>query len=170
MAQAVQDIRPIDPAPGVKRLDAKKAALQRRLVLAVTVIPFAGFLWAVIHFWGSGLSVADATIGLSFYLFTGFGVTVGFHRYFTHRSFETNRFLRGSWPLQDRWRCRDRSSSGSPTTGGITRSPTDPATRTHHTSRTGQACAASSRVCGMPTWGGSSRTSRLLLVAGPPTC
>ena len=29
------------------------------------------------------------------YALTGFGVTVGFHRYLTHRSFKTSRWLRG---------------------------------------------------------------------------
>jgi stearoyl-CoA desaturase (delta-9 desaturase) len=37
----------------------------------------------------------DAGIALAFYVFTGLGITVGFHRLFTHRSFETNRFMTG---------------------------------------------------------------------------
>jgi stearoyl-CoA desaturase (delta-9 desaturase) len=82
--------------PGVSRFDEKRAALQRRLVLAVTVIPFAGFIVAVYALWGTGLSVAAASIALAFYVFTGLGVTVGFHRYFTHQSFETNAFVRGA--------------------------------------------------------------------------
>ena len=95
MARAAQDRPPI-AIPGVKLLDAKRAALQRRLVLVVTVVPFAGFIWAVVSFWGHGLSAVDAGIALAFYLWTGFGVTVGFHRYFTHRAFETNGFVRAT--------------------------------------------------------------------------
>ena len=59
MAQAAGTARP-NPIPGVKRLDEKRAALQRRLVLVVTIVPFAGFIWAVASFWGRGLSRADA--------------------------------------------------------------------------------------------------------------
>ena len=93
MAQAVQEMK--QPIPGVKRLDEKTANLQRRLTLLVTIVPFAGFIWAVIHFWGHGLSGTTAAIALSFYLFTGFGITIGFHRLFTHGAFETPRFMRG---------------------------------------------------------------------------
>ena len=92
MARALTDTA--GPVAGVKRLDDRTAALQRRLVLFVTIVPFAGFIYAAAVFWGRGLSPADAGIALAFYLFTGFGVTIGFHRYFTHQSFETNRFLR----------------------------------------------------------------------------
>ena len=94
MAQVLEGLR--GAVPGVTRFDERRATLQRRLVLAVTVIPFAGFLAAVYLLWGSGLTVAAAAIALGFYVFTGLGVTVGFHRYFTHRSFETNAFVRAA--------------------------------------------------------------------------
>ena len=94
MGQVIDAPRPATEVPGVRRLDEKTAALQRRLVLAVTVIPFIGFVWAVIHYWGNGLSLVDVTIALAFYLFTAFGITVGYHRYFTHHSFDTTRSVR----------------------------------------------------------------------------
>jgi stearoyl-CoA desaturase (Delta-9 desaturase) len=80
---------------GVRTLDEKRVRLQRRLVLVVTVVPFLGFVAAVFVMWGRGLSATDAVIGLLFYLFTGLGVTVGFHRYATHQSFETTPAVRG---------------------------------------------------------------------------
>ena len=95
MARAAETALP-KPIPGVKLLDAKRAALQRRLVLVVTIVPFAGFIWAVVSFWGRGLSGVDAGIALAAYLWTGFGITIGFHRYFTHRAFETNHFVRAT--------------------------------------------------------------------------
>jgi stearoyl-CoA desaturase (delta-9 desaturase) len=82
--------------PGVSKFDAKRATLQRRIVLAVTVIPFVGFIGAVYALWGSGLTATAAAIALAFYVWTGLGITVGFHRYFTHQSFETNDFVRGA--------------------------------------------------------------------------
>jgi stearoyl-CoA desaturase (delta-9 desaturase) len=99
MTQAASPTGRIEGVPGVRRLDARRAALQRRLVLLVTVVPFVGFVWAVIALWGNGLSMTDAVIALAFYFWTGFGVTIGFHRYFTHQSFETNRFMRATFAI-----------------------------------------------------------------------
>lgn len=80
--------------PGVKLLEAKQARLQRRLVLVVTIVPFVGFLAAVWTLWGTGLSMTDASIFLAAYCFTGLGVTIGFHRLFTHKSFEATSWFR----------------------------------------------------------------------------
>ena len=81
--------------PGVRHSDPGAAGLQRRLTVVVTVVPFLGFAWAVWSLWGQGLSALDGSIFLAFYLLTGLGVTIGFHRLFTHRSFETGPFMRG---------------------------------------------------------------------------
>jgi stearoyl-CoA desaturase (Delta-9 desaturase) len=75
--------------PGVRAIDPSAARLQRRLTLVVTIVPFIGFAWAVWSLWGHGLSALDGSIFLAFYLFTGLGVTIGLHRLFTHRSFQT---------------------------------------------------------------------------------
>lgn len=74
---------------GVRELDDSSVGLQRRATLIATVVPFVGFLVAVISLWGRGISATDLGIFLVFYAFTGLGVTVGFHRLFTHRSFKT---------------------------------------------------------------------------------
>ena len=76
-------------------MDESRAALQRRLVLIVTIIPFVGLIVAAFTLWGHGLSVTDVAIAAAFYVFSGLGITIGFHRYFTHQGFETNRFMRG---------------------------------------------------------------------------
>src|SRR5688500_7616209 len=80
--------------PGVKPMTPRQERLQRIVVLILTVLPLAGFAFAVVSFWGGGLSLLNAGIGLAFYLFTGFGVTVGFHRLFTHQSFVARRPLK----------------------------------------------------------------------------
>jgi stearoyl-CoA desaturase (delta-9 desaturase) len=81
-----------EPAPqrvqGTLVLEDKEVRLQRRIVLIVTLLPFLGFVGALVTMWGWGISLTDFTIFLGFYLFTGFGLTVGYHRLFTHRSFE----------------------------------------------------------------------------------
>lgn len=97
MAQVLADRgEELPVVPGVSVLDEKQARLQRRLVLAVTIVPFAGLVLAVWGLWGRGLHPVDASLFLGFYAFTGLGVTIGFHRLFTHRSFETRRWVRGA--------------------------------------------------------------------------
>jgi stearoyl-CoA desaturase (delta-9 desaturase) len=79
---------------GVVPLDDKGVRFQRRAVLVATIIPFVGFVLAVLSLWGRGLSGVDFGIFLVTYALTGLGITVGYHRLFTHRSFDTGRALR----------------------------------------------------------------------------
>jgi stearoyl-CoA desaturase (delta-9 desaturase) len=61
---------------------------------AFIVIPFVCLVVAVPVAWGGWLSWRDAVIFLFFYLASGMGITVGFHRYFTHKSFKPSRALK----------------------------------------------------------------------------
>ena len=95
-------------APGVALMSERQERLQRIVIIVLTVLPLAGFAFAVFTFWGAGLSLLDAGIALAFYLFTGYGITVGYHRLFTHQSFEARRSLKiilaiaGSMAVQGR--------------------------------------------------------------------
>ena len=60
----------------------------------MVVVPFLALLAAVPFAWGWGVSWLDLSVGLMFNLVSGFGVTVGFHRHFTHGSFKAVRWLR----------------------------------------------------------------------------
>src|ERR1700683_3312907 len=78
-----------DPLPSVA------LRIMRLTVAAVLVAgPFAGLAVAVWLLWGRGVGLADIGLAVFFYLLTGFGVTVGFHRCFTHRSFSARPALR----------------------------------------------------------------------------
>ena len=79
---------------GVRDLEPEEAVGQRRLVLFLTILPFVGVITAAVMLWGTGLSLVDAGLFTVFYLFTGLGITIGFHRLFTHRSFKPNRALK----------------------------------------------------------------------------
>jgi stearoyl-CoA desaturase (Delta-9 desaturase) len=81
--------------PGTIDLDDKSVGLQRRVVLLLTAGPFVGLIAALWLLWGRGFSYPDLGIFLGLYLFTGIGITIGFHRLFTHRSFETKAWLKG---------------------------------------------------------------------------
>jgi stearoyl-CoA desaturase (Delta-9 desaturase) len=55
------------------------------------VLPFVGFLAAVVLLWNSWVDWTDLGIFAVMYLICGFGVTVGFHRMLTHRGFQTHK-------------------------------------------------------------------------------
>lgn len=61
---------------------------------AFVAVPFAALAAAVPVAWGWGLSWRDVLIALVMYAVTGHGVTVGFHRYFTHHGFKAPGWLR----------------------------------------------------------------------------
>src|SRR5947209_7983896 len=65
-----------------------------RIVTLIAVVgPFLGLLTAAILLWGWGFHWAELGLLSALYALTALGVTVGFHRLFTHRSFETNRVI-----------------------------------------------------------------------------
>ena len=72
---------------GTIRMTARELRFQRRLTLLFTVIPLFGVGFAIWRLWGVGISGVDFGLFLGFYLATGLGITVGYHRLFTHRSF-----------------------------------------------------------------------------------
>jgi stearoyl-CoA desaturase (Delta-9 desaturase) len=86
------DERPTSaPKPVVE--GTKKRGEQIVLYLVV-LLPFLAFLTAVPVAWGWGLGWTDVALFLAFYIPSGLGITVGYHRLFTHSSFKANRPLR----------------------------------------------------------------------------
>ena len=72
-----------------------KAKWEQWALLAFIIIPFLAVLAAIPFAWGFGwIGWTDVVIGLIFYVIAGFGITVGFHRYFTHGAFKAKRPLR----------------------------------------------------------------------------
>jgi stearoyl-CoA desaturase (delta-9 desaturase) len=67
---------------------------QRTLVGVFVVVPLLALIAAIPLAWGWGLGWHDVVIALVFYWLSGLGVTVGFHRYFTHGSFKAKTGLR----------------------------------------------------------------------------
>jgi stearoyl-CoA desaturase (Delta-9 desaturase) len=59
--------------------------------LGAVVIPFLATLAAILLFWNRVVSVTDLTIMAVLYVITAGGITVGFHRMLTHRSFRTHK-------------------------------------------------------------------------------
>ena len=62
--------------------------LEKRVNLLAVVVPFAATLAAIALLWYSVVSMRDLAILGAMYVVTGLGITVGFHRLLTHRSFQ----------------------------------------------------------------------------------
>jgi stearoyl-CoA desaturase (delta-9 desaturase) len=63
-------------------------ALERRITVAAVIVPFLGFLAAIVLLWGGLVTGRDLAIFAAMYVVVGFGVTIGYHRLLTHRSFD----------------------------------------------------------------------------------
>jgi stearoyl-CoA desaturase (Delta-9 desaturase) len=86
----VPNVEPIHPA-----LASDRQSIATRLAtLTAVVVPFLALLSAPLLLWGWGFGWVDFGLLLGMYLLTALGITVGFHRLFTHKSFETNCVVR----------------------------------------------------------------------------
>jgi stearoyl-CoA desaturase (delta-9 desaturase) len=69
------------------------SGLDRFLVGLFVAVPLLAVLAAIPLAWGWGLGWHDIVIAFVFYVVTGMGITMGFHRHFTHSSFKAARPL-----------------------------------------------------------------------------
>jgi stearoyl-CoA desaturase (delta-9 desaturase) len=83
------------PAAGPKPvLDGRRGNAPQIAVYVFVILPLLALLAAIPFAWGWGLGWTDVAIAAVFYVVSGLGITVGFHRYFTHSSFKAKRPLR----------------------------------------------------------------------------
>ena len=82
------------PLPGDVQPVANET-LDRIITGFVTVVPFVAIGVAGWQVWGNALHWSDVALFVGMYVFTGLGITVGFHRHLTHRAFKTHGWLRG---------------------------------------------------------------------------
>lgn len=95
MSTTLLDPPPAAPNAGPKPLTEGTQSPGILIALwSFVVIPFLALIAAVPVAWGGWLSWTDAAIGAVWYVVAGLGITVGFHRYFTHGSFKAKRWLR----------------------------------------------------------------------------
>ena len=87
--------QPTTAASGPKPLtDAEQTTGILIALWAFVTVPFLALIAAVPVAWGGWLSWTDAAIALVWYVVSGLGITIGYHRYFTHGSFKAKRWLR----------------------------------------------------------------------------
>ncbi len=85
---------PAAQALGRPLLDAPQTLAAAITMWAFVIAPQLCLLAALPLLWGRYLSPLDVVLAAVFYCVSGFGVTVGYHRCFTHRAFKAHRGLR----------------------------------------------------------------------------
>jgi stearoyl-CoA desaturase (delta-9 desaturase) len=73
--------------------------IDRAIQAVATGAPLAALVAAGAFAWGGALHWQDLLVLAILYLVTGLGITVGYHRLFTHRSFKTSRALRAAFAV-----------------------------------------------------------------------
>jgi hypothetical protein len=105
--------------------------------VATVIVPFVAFVAAVVLLWSRLVGAPDLAVLAFMYLLTGLGVTVGFHRMLTHRSFRTSKpvdylfAVLGSMAVQGpviNWVADHRSTTPTPTRRAIRTARTSAAT------------------------------------------
>jgi stearoyl-CoA desaturase (delta-9 desaturase) len=89
----VQALREAQPA-GKAMIEGHKKRGEQVLLYLFVIVPFLAVLAAVPLAWGWGIGWTDLALALVFYYVSGMGVTVGYHRLFTHGSFRASRGLK----------------------------------------------------------------------------
>jgi len=86
---AAQDpCRPAEGDPAVVH------ASQKLVTVAIVAGPAVALAVLIPLLWGHAVHLSDLILAAALYLVTGFGITVGFHRLFTHRAFGPRRALK----------------------------------------------------------------------------
>ena len=67
---------------------------ERPVILALILLPLLGALASVVLAVVRGLDAIDLVSFVAFYVWTGLGITVGYHRLFTHRAFAAHNNVR----------------------------------------------------------------------------
>lgn len=96
-----------EPAPAISIVTSAdphhlySTSLAHRLVMGTAVVlPFLGCLAAIALLWTVGwMGWLYLGLLLGGWILTGLGITVGFHRLLTHRSFETYSWVRAFWMM-----------------------------------------------------------------------
>jgi stearoyl-CoA desaturase (delta-9 desaturase) len=84
---------------GIRTVSPRMLKWQRIAMVVITVLPLAGLVAAL--WWGYGRGVSGVDIGLlvGFYVATGLGITVGYHRMLTHQSFKAPTAVRATFAV-----------------------------------------------------------------------
>ncbi len=92
-AQTVPEPEPAPDGPK-PTFEGPKRRGEQFMLYTFVVVPFLAFAAAIPVMWGWGMGWSDIVLMVAFYTVAVLGVTVGFHRMFTHGSFKAKGPLR----------------------------------------------------------------------------
>ena len=75
----------------------EKSLAVKAIVLIVVLVPFLGTIYAMVQLWQQYVGWTEVALMLVLYVLSGMGITVGFHRMLTHKSFETTPWNKAMW-------------------------------------------------------------------------
>jgi len=84
------------PGPPVATVRPSTSIPSRIVTLVAVLIPPVGVLCAMGLLWEVAVRPVDAIMLVALYIATGLGITVGFHRLFSHRSFKAHPVVRAA--------------------------------------------------------------------------
>src|SRR5579862_8251099 len=84
-----------DTAARVGTVRPRTSRISQMVTLVAVIVPPIGILVAMGLLWGVAFHPLDLMLFAVFYVVCAFGTTIGFHRYFTHRGFETSKPVEG---------------------------------------------------------------------------
>jgi len=79
--------------------DGPPSRAEQITLLCAVVLPLIGLGLAIAFLWGRGITWLELGLFVAMYVVTAGGITVGYHRLFTHSSFETPKFLRALFAI-----------------------------------------------------------------------
>ena len=79
--------------PSQETAACRVSGMQRTLTLALVLFPPVGLGVAMVLAWNRGVGGLELALLVPMFVLTALGVTIGYHRLFTHRSFETGRVV-----------------------------------------------------------------------------
>lgn len=87
---------PAVPAVPVATVRPGTSRISQVVTLVAVVVPPVGLLSAMGVLWGVAFHWFDVVLFVSLYVVCAFGITIGFHRYFTHRGFTAHPALKAA--------------------------------------------------------------------------
>jgi stearoyl-CoA desaturase (delta-9 desaturase) len=84
----------VDPVPCPEPPRSAGRRSEQLLTGAIVFLPLVATLLVVVGLWGRGVGLLEVVLAVVLYAVAGHGVTIGFHRLLTHRSFKAKRPLK----------------------------------------------------------------------------
>jgi stearoyl-CoA desaturase (Delta-9 desaturase) len=84
-----------DASRGERSYASEAVTRTHKIVNLIGVpLPFVGLIAAIVLLWNRAIGPLEVALLASLYVLTALGVTLGYHRMFTHRAFESSRTFR----------------------------------------------------------------------------